>query len=94
MRLMIITALLLITGQASAERFPYGVSVFHDADRGVTCWIYSSLNQGGLSCLPDSSLLQQATPSSEAGRASQASSAQEKASLVVTPLLQDERFRL
>lgn len=94
MRLMIIAALLLIAGQASAERLPYGVSVFHDAHRGVTCWIFSSINQGGLSCLPDSSLPQQATPSSEAGRASPAGSAHEMTSLVATPLPQLERFQL
>ncbi|RVD78201.1 hypothetical protein [Pseudomonas koreensis] len=89
MRLMIITALLLIAGQASASE--QVISVQHDSVRGVTCWI---LNDKGISCLPDSSLLQQATPSSDAGRASQASSAQEKASLVSIPLPQDERFRL
>ncbi|MDI3399630.1 hypothetical protein QLG12_15560 [Pseudomonas sp. V88_4] len=64
MRALIITALLLIAGQASAERLPYGVSVFHDTERGATCWIYSNINQGGISCLPDSSLPQvNVTPS-------------------------------
>lgn len=89
MRAMIIAALLLIAGQASASE--QVISVQHDSARGVTCWI---LNNNGISCLPDSSLPQQATPSSEAGRPSQASSAQEKASLVATPLPQDERFKL
>ncbi|MEG0241666.1 MAG: hypothetical protein RR726_04410 [Pseudomonas sp.] len=89
MRAMIIAALLLIAGQASASE--QVISVQHDSARGVTCWI---LNNTGISCLPDSSLPQQATPSSEAGRPSQASSAQEKASLVATPLPQDERFKL
>ena len=89
MRAMIIAALLLIAGQVSASE--QVISVQHDSARGVTCWI---LNNTGISCLPDSSLPQQATPSSEAGRPSQASSAQEKASMVATPLPQDERFKL
>ncbi|RDL24136.1 hypothetical protein [Pseudomonas jessenii] len=89
MRAMIIAALLLIAGQASASE--QVISVQHDSARQVTCWI---LNNAGISCLPDSSLPQQATPSSEAGRPSQASSAQEKASMVATPLPQDERFQL
>lgn len=92
MRLMIITALLLITGQASASE--QVISVQHDSARKVTCWISP---QGGISCLPDhqlGSLPQPATPSSDAGWASQASSAQEKASLVAAPLPQVERFQL
>ena len=89
MRAMIIAALLLIAGQVSASE--QVISVQHDSVRQVTCWI---LNNTGISCLPDSSLPQQATPSSEAGRPFQASSAQEKASLVATPLPQDERFQL
>lgn len=89
MRAMIIAALLLIAGQASASE--QVISVQHDSARQVTCWI---LNNAGISCLPDSSLPQQATPSSGAGRPFQPSSAQEKASLVATPLPQDERFKL
>lgn len=89
MRLMVITALLLIAGQASASE--QVISVQHDSARGVTCWI---LNDKGISCLPDSSLLQHATPSSDAGRVSGARPAQEKASLVAIPLPQDERFQL
>lgn len=89
MRAMIIAALLLIAGQARASE--QVISVQHDSARQVTCWI---LNNTGISCLPDSSLPQQATPPSKAGRPSQASSAQEKASLVATPLPQDERFQL
>lgn len=93
MRALIITALLLIAGQVSAGEQVL-IDVQHDSKRQVTCWITP---QGGISCLPDhqlGSLPQQATPSSDAGRASQASSAQEKASLVSIPLLQDERFQL
>lgn len=28
------------------------IQVWHDDDRGVTCWLYGSSN-GGISCLPD-----------------------------------------
>ena len=93
MRALIITALLLIAGQVSAGEQVL-IDVQHDSKRQVTCWITP---QGGISCLPDHhlrSLPQQAAPSSDAGRASQASSAREKASLVSIPLPQDERFRL
>jgi|GEM_PF-5023110 len=31
--------LLLATG-ASADQLPGGVTVFHDDDRGATCWLY------------------------------------------------------
>ena len=33
----------------------YRISVYHDAARSVTCWVYSS---GGIACLPDSELEQ------------------------------------
>ncbi|WP_395593353.1 hypothetical protein [Pseudomonas sp. B26140] len=89
MRAMIIAALLLIAGQVSAGE--QVISVQHDSARQVTCWI---LNNTGISCLPDSSLSQQATPSREAGRASQAGLPQENALFVATPLPQDERFNL
>lgn len=89
MRAMIITAMLLIAGQASASE--QVISVQHDSQRGVTCWI---LNNNGISCLPDSSLPQQAAPSREADRASQASWPQENALFVATPLPQVERFQL
>lgn len=48
MRLMIITALLLIAGQASAGE--QVISVQHDSSRKVTCWITP---QGGISCLAE-----------------------------------------
>ena len=89
MRGLITIALLLIAGQATAgEQL---ISVQHDSIRSVTCWITP---QGGISCLPDSSLSQQATPSREAGRASQAGLPQENALFVATPLPQEERFQL
>lgn len=89
MRAMIIAALLLIAGQASASE--QIISVQHDSARGVTCWI---LNNTGISCLPDSSLPQSGTAEREAARASQASSVTEKGVSVATPLPQDERFKL
>lgn len=89
MRAMIIIALLLIVGQTSAGE--QVISVQHDSQRGVTCWI---VNNTGISCLPDNSLPQKATPSSEADRASPVRSASENGPLVATPLPQHERFQL
>lgn len=89
MRAMIITALLLVVSQASASE--QIISVQHDSVRGATCWI---LNDKAISCLPDSSLLQQATSSGEALRASPARSAYETGPLQATPLPQDERLQL
>lgn len=89
MRAIIIAALLLIAGQASASE--QVISVQHDSARQVTCWI---LNNTGISCLPDSSLPQSGTTERETGRASQASSVTERGLSVATPLPQDERFKL
>ena len=51
MRGLIAIALLLMVGKASAgEQI---ISVQHDSQRGVTCWI---LNNTGISCLPDGKL--------------------------------------
>ena len=47
--------LLLATG-ASAEQLTSTVEVIHDDKRSVTCWVYSSFYQGGISCIPDSQL--------------------------------------
>lgn len=91
MKTIITIILLLIVGQAGAgEQL---VDVQHDSARGVTCWI---LNNTGISCLPDSSFRPQetTTPSSESGRASQASSTPEKAGLATTPNPGNERFQL
>lgn len=85
---------LLMASQAGADQRQVLIDVQHDSKRQVTCWITP---QGGISCLPYhqlGSLPQQATPSSEAGRASQASSTQENTQLTATPLPQDERFQL
>ncbi|AZE96670.1 hypothetical protein C4J96_4592 [Pseudomonas orientalis] len=89
MRGIVALSLLLIACQASAGE--QVIDVQHDSVRGVTCWI---LNNTGISCLPDSSLLQQATPTREAGRASQASSPSENGALQATPLPQKKGFQL
>ncbi len=91
MRAIIIAALLLIAGQAGADQRQVLIDVQHDSSRQVTCWITP---QGGISCLPDSSLPQHGTAERVAGRASQASSVTEKGLSVATPLPQDERFKL
>lgn len=91
MKTIITMILLLIVGQASAgEQI---ISVQHDSTRAVTCFITV---QGGISCLPDSQLRTRAstTPSSEAGRASQASSTAEKEQLGTTPLPQKKGYQL
>lgn len=92
MRGLIAIALLLVIGQAAAAGEQV-ISVQHDSARGVTCWI---VNNTGISCLPDSSFQhqQQATPSSEAGRASQARSLVDVEPLQATPAPGDERFQL
>jgi hypothetical protein len=33
--------------------FEYGVNVWHDDERNVTCWIFVGLERGGISCIPD-----------------------------------------
>lgn len=91
MRKLITIALLLIVGQAAAGE--QVISVQHDSSRSVTCWITP---QGGISCLPDSQLRTRATatPSSEAARASQASSLAEISPLQATPHPQERGFQL
>ena len=86
---------LLISDQAGADQRQVLIDVQHDSKRQVTCWITP---QGGISCLPDSSLPQApastATPSSEAGRASLATSMCQNEQLAATPLPHFERFQL
>lgn len=93
MRGLIAIALLLIVVQAFAGE--QVISVQHDSSRSVTCWITP---QGGISCLPDSSLLQAPTSSTtdetQAARASLATSMCQSEQLPTTPLPQDERFQL
>lgn len=86
-------ALLLIVGQASAGE--QVISVQHDSVRGVTCWI---LNNTGISCLPDSLLLQ--TPASttadesQAARASLATYMCQNEQMTAAPLPQQKGFQL
>lgn len=93
MRGLIAMALLLIIGQATAGE--HVISVQHDSVRGVTCWI---LNDKGISCLPDSSLLQTpastATDESQAARASLANTEGENGQLSTTPHPAQKGFRL
>ena len=93
MKSMIVFALLLMVGQAAAgEQL---IDVQHDSARGVTCWI---LNNTGISCLPDSSLLQ--TPAStdvdesQAARASLATSMCQSGQLPAALLQQEKGFHL
>ena len=86
-------ALLLIVGQASAgEQI---ISVQHDSTRAVTCFITA---QGGISCLPDSSLLQTpastAADESQAARASLAASMCENEQLTAAPLPRQRGLQL
>lgn len=42
------------TATISQEGLADGVSVFHDEERSVTCWIFrGAIEKGGLSCIPD-----------------------------------------
>ena len=93
MRGLIAIALLLIVGQAAAgEQL---IDVQHDSVRGVTCWI---LNNTGISCLPDSSLLQTpastAADESQAAQASLATSMCQNEQLGTTALPQKKGFQL
>ena len=93
MRGLIAIALLLIAGQATAgEQL---IDVQHDSIRSVTCWIIAGT---GISCLPDSSLLQTpastTTDESQAARASLANIEGEKGQLPATPLPPQKGFQL
>ena len=93
MKTMATMILLLIAGQATAgEQL---IDVQHDSVRGVTCWI---LNNTGISCLPDSSLLQTpantTTDEGQAARASLANTEGEKGQLITTPLPQKKGLQL
>ena len=85
--------LLLIVGEASAgEQL---IDVQHDSVRSVACWIIAGT---GISCLPDSSLLQTpastTTDESQAARASLANTEGEKGQLTTTPLPPEKGFQL
>jgi hypothetical protein len=93
MKLIAAIAILLMVGQADAgEQL---IDVQHDSARGVTCWI---LNNTGISCLPDSSLLQTPTSTttdeSQAARASLATSMCQSKQLHTTPRPPEKGFQL
>ena len=93
MKSMIVFALLLVLGKALAgEQL---IDVQHDSTRGVTCWI---LNNTGISCLPDSSLIQTpastAADESQAARASLATSMCQNEQLTATPPPQQKGLQL
>lgn len=94
MRRLITIALLLIIGQAAAAGEQV-ISVQHDSARGVTCWI---VNNAGISCLPDSSLLQTpasaAADESQSARASLATSMCQNEQLTATPPPQQKGLQL
>ena len=85
--------LVLIAGQALADE--QLIDVQHDSVRGVTCWI---LNNTGISCLPDSSLLQVPTSTTtgedQAARASLATSMCRTEQLTTTSLPQEKGLQL
>lgn len=93
MRGLIAIALLLIIGRAVAGE--QVISVQHDSARGVTCWI---VNNTGISCLPDSSLLQtpasSTTDESQAARVSLANIEGKKGRLSTTPRPPEKGFQL
>lgn len=93
MKTIVTIILLLIAGHATAgEQL---IDVQHDSVRGVTCWI---LNNTGISCLPDTSLLQVPTSSttdeSQAARASVANIEGIRGRLSTTPLPQKKALQL
>ncbi|NBA95545.1 hypothetical protein [Pseudomonas sp. R5(2019)] len=47
--------LLLATSTANAA-LPQEVTVWHDDERNVTCWLFWGFKRGGISCIPDSHL--------------------------------------
>jgi hypothetical protein len=58
-RLIAIAVFLLLSGcQSSPSDIQptdrSGVTIWHDDERAVTCWIYTESYKGGISCLPDS----------------------------------------
>ncbi|WP_069018406.1 hypothetical protein QZH45_04705 [Pseudomonas corrugata] len=93
MRAMITALLLLVAGQAFASE--QVISVQHDSQRRVTCWI---LNNTGISCLPDSSLLQvrESAPTDETqtARASMDSNTAEYDRFPTVSLPQGERLQI
>ena len=86
MKSVIAIALLLIVSRASADSLPWSVRVIHDDARGVTCWHYVGVNQGGISCLPVSQLQQKDAKTAEQDGPTPATNP--------TPRGHEERFQL
>ncbi|WP_288077253.1 hypothetical protein [Pseudomonas sp.] len=93
MRVLTAFVMMLIVSQAAADE--QMIDVQHDSARGVTCWI---LNNTGISCLPDSSLLQAPTGTaadeSQAARASLATSMCQSEQLHTTSRPPEKGFQL
>ncbi|MBA6043788.1 hypothetical protein [Pseudomonas lactis] len=93
MRKLMLIILVVVVGQADADQRL--IDVQHDKVRGVTCWIIAGT---GISCLPDSSLLQTPTSStideSLAARASLENSMCQNEQLGTTPLPHKKGFQL
>lgn len=93
MKTILTMILVLIAGQTRADE--QLIDVQHDSVRGVTCWI---LNNTGISCLPDSSLLQVPTSTTtgedQAARASLATSMCQTQQFTTTPLPQEKGLQL
>lgn len=93
MKTILTMILVIIAGQTRADE--QLIDVQHDSVRGVTCWI---LNNTGISCLPDSSLLQVPTSTNtgedQAARASLATSMCQTQQLTTTPLPQEKGLQL
>ena len=85
MKSVIAIALLLTIGQASAA-MPPEVSVWHDDQRNVTCWLFWAYRKGGISCLPDSQLQQKDAKTAEQNGPTPATNP--------TPRSYEERFQL
>ena len=85
MKSVIAIALLLTIGQAGAA-MPAEVSVWHDDQRNVTCWLFWAHQKGGISCLPDSQLQQKDAKTAEQNGPTPATTP--------TPRSHEERFQL
>ena len=66
MKLVLLVALLFLALSCGVSKGPNPVNssqlgnrnigIWHDNQRGVTCWVYASGYGGGISCLPDAQL--------------------------------------
>lgn len=51
-----LTSCTMPEGSSSGPGLGSSITIWHDDDRNVTCWIYDAIHRGGISCLPDSQL--------------------------------------